>query len=308
MNYKKYHFISFLALLIICAYPIYMGISTMIAYIANGHVPVDSVFQYMIPYTPIAIALLISTALMSVIYKLCKKLALPVFTLLAVILFLLAEWRFELIKVGDLELQSWQLAACLQTDPVQMIYANFAFAPNNPAFKIHFYIIAIIIILVITKILFGFYKMFREKNYSKKKPLIALLISSLVFIGLCILACFTAFYRDGSLTVSPISAILMSVFFIVYGITGGLYLECFLYGKKRVLSSLVPALLASCVTLVMYLGELILMDGMLFRFGEGFMFNPMISSFAPIDIIVILASGIATYFITVALNKQKKTA
>ncbi len=148
-----------------------------------------------------------------------------------------------------------------------------------------------------------------DKVYDKKLPLLAQLISVIVFIGLCILACFTAFYRNGTINISPISSILMSIFFIVFGVTVGIYIGCLFYGKKKVLSVIIPAIVSAGTTIIMYIGELVLMGGVLFKFGSGWFFEPVgLLPFAMIDMVVILISGVVTYFIMVKIYKGQKNA
>jgi hypothetical protein len=77
------------------------------------------------------------------------------------------------------------------------IFKNPYITKYSSVFKIHFYIISVIIDLVILGVVYGFYKMACDENYKKKKPLIMQLGSVTVFVGLCIFACFTAFYRTG---------------------------------------------------------------------------------------------------------------
>ena len=112
---------------------------------------------------------------------------------------------------------------------------------------------------------------------------------------MCIWACFTAFYRNGDINVSPLSAILMSVFFVLFGMTVGVYVTSFTLQKKKSLSVLLPSAIASIITLVMYIGEMILLNGNLYRFGQGPFFEglPFIA-LAPVDILVILISGAFT--------------
>ena len=129
-------------------------------------------------------------------------------------------------------------------------------------------------------------------------------VSVSVFIALCIFACFTAFYRTGETLVPPISAFLMSIFFIVFGVTAGAYSGGLLYDRKPKISLLLPALIASTTTIVIYIGELCVMNGILFKFGSGFLFEPLAGPFALIDLIVIIASGLITYALLFALKRK----
>lgn len=98
-------------------------------------------------------------------------------------------------------------------------------------------------------------------------------ISGGIFLGLCILACFTAFFRNRQIQVSLISAVLMSIFFILFGITAGIYAASFLNGRNQWIFIIIPAVTASLMTTLMYLGEMILLNGHLYRFGRGFLFE-----------------------------------
>ena len=138
------------------------------------------------------------------------------------------------------------------------------------------------------------------------KPLILQSVCSFIFLVLCVLACFTAFWRDGSLQVSPLSAFLMSLFFITLGVVSGLFLTSFVLGKSKLLSVFLPAVLSSFMTLVMYIGEMILLNGHLYSFGSGFIFKsiPRII-LAPIDILIIIISGLTTAVISSLFNKKQ---
>lgn len=53
-----------------------------------------------------------------------------------------------------------------------------------------------------------------------------------------------------------------------------------------------PAVTASVVTLIMYIGEMILLSGHLYRFGTGVLFEGLgVLVLAPVDVIVILLAG-----------------
>jgi hypothetical protein len=203
-----------------------------------------------------------------------------------------------------LPLESWQYSLCMATPQVLKTIGEPIYAQNNPAYKIHFYLIALVILLAVINVVYGYSKMIKEKVYDKKLPLLVQLISVTIFIGLCILACFTAFYRNGTINISLISSVLMSIFFIVFGVTFGVYFGCLFYGKKKVLSVMIPAIISAVTTIVMYIGELVLMGGVLFKFGEGGIFEPLsMMPFAIIDFVVILLSGIVTYFVMATLYK-----
>ncbi|KUO69976.1 MAG: hypothetical protein APF77_04190 [Clostridia bacterium BRH_c25] len=311
MKYKNFYLLSLFAIILASVYPIYMGVATMGSYLNNGAIDVADYKKYIIPYTPICIALIVSTALMPLIFKLFKRYALPAVSFLGTVLFFASEFGFEQIKViegyVEMPLESWQLSLCMATPEVLRAIGEPIYAAYNTAFKIHFYIIAIVIILAVLNVIYGFSKMLREQDFGKKRPLIAQAVSVLLFIGLCILACFTAFYRNGTINISTLSAILMSVFFIVFGITVGIYCGSIFYGKSKLFSKIIPAITASLTTLIMYIGELVLMGGVLFKYGNGFFFEPIAAiPFSAADIVIILFSGVITYIVMQLLHNPHK--
>lgn len=314
---KSYYFLSLGAVLLLSFYPLMMGTQILTASIHEGHVNATDYPKYVIPYTPIAIALIVSVAMLPLAVKLCKKYALPVVSFFATGVFLLSELLFEQVTVfsvkeGVADIGSWQSYLCIATPEVietieykETIGQSLA-ERYSPAFKVHFYLIAILIVIAVIGVVYGFGKMVRDKNYDKKKPLIIQTAAVSVFIGLCILACFTAFYRTGELNISTLSSWLMSVFFIVFGLTAGVYAGSLLYFKKPVISRLIPALIAVATTFLMYIGELILMGGVLFKFGSGFLFEPIGGCpFALIDFLVIALSGAITYFTLFLIRKRE---
>lgn len=302
-TYKKFYLFSALGAILISFYPIYMLVKVVSDYVATGAVNLMNYPKYIIPYTPIAIAVIFSVCLMPAAMALFKRLALPVISAFGIILFFMSEFALENMVVMDgvniiTRIENWQMLSCVATPQMRLTAGDVLLGNYSPAVKIHFYIISIIIILALLNITYGFSKMIKTNNYAKKIPLIAQFISLSVFLGLCIFACFTAFYRRGSIVVSPVSAILMSLFFIIMGVTSGTYLGSFFYNKNKLLSVVLPAAASLAMTLVMYVGELILLNGSLYQFGTGFLFKPVaFLPFAIADIAVMFISGIVTYII-----------
>lgn len=315
MKYRNYYLFSLFTVVLASVYPIYMGIVTYRSYLLKGFIDAAEYPKYIIPYTPMSIAIIISTALLPLIFKLFNRYTLPAVSLLGTTLFFVSELYFEKIKVVEgyitstvaAPLESWQLSLCAVTPEVLRTIQKPIYAENNQAFKVHFYIIAIVIILAVLNVIYGFSKMLREQDFRKKPPLIAQTISVVAFIGLCILACFTAFYRNGTINISPLSATLMSIFFIVFGITVGIYCGSIFYGKSKWLSAIIPAVAASLTTIIMYIGELVLMGGVLFKYGNGFFFEPVAAiPFSMVDIAIIIVSGVITYILLKRLNAERK--
>ncbi|MCL2670694.1 MAG: hypothetical protein FWF10_01485 [Clostridiales bacterium] len=306
---KQFYFLSLGSILLLCFYPLWMGVQILSAYIRDGYVHATDYPKYVIPYTPIAIALILAVALLPLAVKLCKRLALPVISVFGVGMFLLTEMLFEQVTVFSLQegaanIGSFQAFLCIATPQVMQTIefretiGEALAARYSPVFKLHFYLIAILIVLAVIGVVHGFGKMIREQNYEKRKPLLLQSAAVTAFIGLCIFACFTAFYRTGEITVAPVSAWLMGIFFIVFGLTAGVYTGSLLYFKKPLFSRALPALVAAATTILMYIGELVMMGGELFRFGSGPFFASIgACAFAPMDWVVVLLSGVITYLL-----------
>ena len=312
------YFISLGVILLLSSYPLWMGAKVLSAYLRVGYINAADYPKYIIPYTPIAIALILSAALLPLIVKHGKKFALLIISVLGVGIFLLAETGFERVTVFDKEIVYetrevepenapdvfyWQSTICASILPpepvtevveVEKVTMEDLAARYSPAFKIHFYLIAILIVLAVLGVVYGFFK----GDKDRRKPLIVQAISVAVFIALCVFACFTAFYRTGALRISPLSAWLMSLFFITFGVTAGTYTGALLFGRRPVISRLSPALIAAATAAAMYAGELILLGGTLYRFGDGVFFGPVgACPLAFVDFLVIALSGAITYVI-----------
>jgi hypothetical protein len=315
---RSYYLLSLALVFLMSFYPLFMGVQLLGEYFTAGKVDAASYPKYVIPYTPIAIALILSVILMPLAVKLCRKFALLAMSIFGTGVFLLSEILFEQvtvfsIKEGFADVGSWQTYLCTATAQVietieyKETIGKALTERYSPMFKLHFYLIAILIVLSVIGVVYSFGKMVRDKNYGKKKPLIIQAAAVCVYIGLCIFACFTAFYRTGEINISALSSWLMSIFFIVFGFTAGVYLGSLLYFRKLLVSRIVPAVVAAVVTFVMYVGELVLMGGVLFKFGEGFVFEPIGGCpFALIDLFVIVIAGAFTYLVLFLISDKRK--
>ena len=483
----KVYIISLGAVLLASVYPIYMGAVMLTAYLKEGGIRAADYPKYIIPYTPVCIALICSVALLPLAFKLCKRLTLPALSILAVVLFLSTETGFEKITVfsgavetpeiqniiteqstrdeepeeitawpldgseavfgkgtvyvlenatdrdklekmmyvslfedgkarlssppisslylpdckysekdgtifilfdnskgveffdmedgqiiatfevvddntiifkgasvalfaspgaryvsggqppvvytpaeNEITVENWQMYMCYAASPyfeeneqevvgnqeekplteqpreingTRTLAKNPLIADYSPMFKMHFYMISIIITLSVLGVAYGFYKMAKDENYKKKKPLSVQLVSVTVFVGLCVFACFTAFFRKGEIVVSPLSAVLMTVFFLSFGVSAGVYAGTWLYGKRPLFSAVLPSVTAIIVTVAMYVGEMVMMKWNLYRLGEGFFFNPLgACPLAVVDLLIIALSGAITYLILVLIR------
>ena len=85
----------------------------------------------------------------------------------------------------------------------------------------------------------------------------------------------------------------------------GVFAGSYTLGKGKMMSVVFPTVIAVLVTILMYIGEMILLSGNLYRFGEGLMFEGLGKLvLAPADICVILASGGITLLICCLVNRS----
>lgn len=294
--------ICLLIVLALSVYPLMMGLKILHGVLFFGGVSAADYPKYVIPYTPISLAALMGVLVMPWFIRRMRR---PVLagSLLALAVFFASELLLENVMVRGwvtTRLESWQMFMCYQpiTRAVDMTHAmrvpaaltevELLMGEYTPLFKLHFYMISIVLILGTLHCLYGFARAAYTGDWSRLRLLIAHAAVTGAFLALCVLACFTAFFRDGSLLVSPLSAGLMAVFFILLGVTAGLILGNVLQGRKLAWA----ACASSVVTLLMYLGELVLLNGHLYRFGQGFFFDGMGALvLAPADVLIILLSG-----------------
>lgn len=320
--FNRYYILSCVGVLIASYYPLSMGVRVICDMIADGHVLKENYPKYIIPYTPISVAVIIGVLLMPLFIGFLKKNAFAYGAFVATGVFFVLELLFEQkVVVSSAEtitkLEDWQMYMCyippegwgesVTTYKIQTA-VDILMGEYDPAFKLHFYIISVLLIVTLLNCFYGFGHMIKSGDGKRFKSLILQSICSLVFLGLCILACFTAFWRDGSIKVSPVSGALMTVFFVLFGVSAGVFSGSFLLGKRKSVSVLVPTFSAVLLTIVMYIAEMILLNGHLYSLGAGLMFEsiPFIV-LAPVDIASIVLSGCITALIFTLLNDSEKS-
>lgn len=318
-QYNRYYLLSCIGILIASYYPLSMGVRVITDMIVDGTVLKENYPKYIIPYTPICLAIMIGVLIMPLCFKFFKRFALFSGSIISTLVFFILEMLFEQKVVVTTEetvakLKDWQMYMCMvrpegwgetvtvhkKQTAVDILMGNY-----NPAFKLHFYIISVVLILSILNCLYGFGQMIITGEKKRLKSLILQSVCSLTFLGLCILACFTAFWRDGSIQVSPLSAVLMTVFFILLGVTAGVFVGSFLLEKRKLVSVWIPSIVSLLMTLLMYIGEMILLHGHLYSFGNGLVFDSIPGIvLAPVDLLIILMSGGITALITTLINRK----
>ena len=255
-TFRKYYLFSLLGVLLASCYPIYMGISVIVDMIRYGTVYAENYPKYIIPYTPIALALLVCVALIPVALKYFEKYALLFGTVISTVLFFVFEFILERAVTVTRTvtgifstLEDWQMFMCYvppnSFEERTWTEVDVLMGEYSPAFKLHFYIISIVLIISILNCFYGFAKMIHTGDKSRRKSLVIQSVASGAFLGMCIWACFTAFYRNGDIQVLALSAVLMSVFFVLFGVTVGIYIESFTLNKKPLLSVWLPRVSAA---------------------------------------------------------------
>ena len=314
-TFRWFYALSMLGVLIASAWPLCMGVRVVRDMIVAGTVMGEDYPKYIIPYLPVALAVIIGVALMPLLIGYCRKYALLAASGVGMGVFLASELMLEnWVIVTDTvmaKLESWQMFMCyvspdmFETRTWRAI--DVLIGEYSPWFKLHFYIIAVVLILAFLNCFYGFGQMIVSGRRERLRHLILQSVAAGLFLGLCILACFTAFWRTGDITVSPLSAFLMCLFFIVFGVTMGIFTASFLTKRPHPAVLALSASVASAVTLIMYIGELILLSGHLYRFGNGFLFDGLGALvLAPIDLIVILLSGgITAVILKLAIDLKK---
>lgn len=317
-SFSIYYIISCIGVLVASYYPLSMGVGVAADMLVDGTVMKENYPKYIIPYTPISVAIIFGVLLMPLFIRCFRKFVFVGGALLATGVFLLLELLLEqkvVVTTAETvtKLEDWQMYMCYV--PVDKLgeevttyktqtAVDILMGEYNPAFKLHFYIISIVLIVTILNSFYGFGQIIKNSNMKRCKALVIQSVCSVVFLGLCILACFTAFWRDGSIRVSELSATLMAVFFILLGVTMGVFVGSFLLEKRKSVSVIIPSIVASMMTFLMYVGEMFLLNGHLYSFGTGVIFSsiPRIV-FAPIDLIIIVLSGLINATICIWLTK-----
>ncbi len=313
-KFNLYYLLSCFGVLLASAYPMYMGLHVISEMLKNGAVNVENYPKYIIPYTPIATAILVGVILLPIFIKLAKRFAFLSAAVFSTGIFFLIERLMEtkiLVQAQEIVfLESWQMSLCyippemFQTRTWEAV--DILLGGYSPTFKIHFYLISVVIILSLLNVFYGFGKMVLRSETKRKKALIIQSVTSAGFLGMCIWACFTAFYRTGEITVSALSAVLMCAFFALLGVTIGVFVGSFLLGRKKALSIVIPSVVASLTVLAMYIGEMFLLNNHLYCFGTGFFFEELPGIvLAPIDVVIIVASGGIVYCVSRVLNKKR---
>ena len=115
-KFNKYYLIALSAVVAASAYPAYMGVKVVSDMICFGTVYAESYPKYVIPYAPIALALIIGTAFMPLLFRTAKKYALAAGSLVSLAVFfsseLLLESQVIVTTTCITALDNWQMYMC----------------------------------------------------------------------------------------------------------------------------------------------------------------------------------------------------
>ena len=152
--FNRYYLLSCIGVLIASFYPLMMGARVITDMIVSGTVVKENYPKYIIPYTPICLSVLLGVLLMPLCIKLFKRFALIGGSAAAAGAFFILEILFEqkaiVTAVGTVtKLEDWQMYMCYATSYETQTAADILMGNYNPAFKLHFYIISVVLILSI---------------------------------------------------------------------------------------------------------------------------------------------------------------
>ncbi len=106
--------------------------------------------KYIIPYTPIALAVILAVLLMPLIFRYIKRFVLLTISVISLVVFFIFELLLEsqVIVTSTVEstLESWQMYMCISLPSMYGTQTwsalDILMGQYNPAFKIHFYMIS----------------------------------------------------------------------------------------------------------------------------------------------------------------------
>ncbi|MCL1809665.1 MAG: hypothetical protein FWG42_07885 [Clostridiales bacterium] len=328
---KRYYIISLATLAVLSAYPVANGIRIAFLNLANGAIEPEQYAKYVVPYAAICVSLLLFAVLLPVFLKL-KRLAFPIGLVTVYGAFFAVERFFETVQIHvdgmtlilapspaagavgqTATVDIWQAAQCaispVVLDQSSLTYAyqdRFLYVIGDSTYKIHYYLIALVLITMVCGLLFSIAKMLRGTSKHNSKPIFLRAASTGLLVAMCVFANTTAFFRSPATIQTPLASALTCMFFIVLGASAGIYAGSFLLDKKLWLGIGAPVAISLSAVSLMYVGEAAMMNGRLYRFGTGWFFDalPKIAP-APVDILVVLLSGVATWLILRAVRKHE---
>ena len=290
-SYLRFYLVTLAILLVLSAYPLIQGLKIAFLQVAEGFIAPQDYARYVIPYTAICLSVLAVAALHPLVSKL-KRLQVLAATALALGLFVGTELMMESVVINNPGVKSavqWQLLSCVYTPSAVMAFQGV----YSDAFKIHYFLVSFIMVVLIVNVVYCFGALAKGREMNKA-PLVMQLAAAVLFVGLCVFANFTGFFRLPTDVQHAGSGLLTGLFFVVLGASAAIWAGSFLLKRHRLLSVGLPACIAVTVCAVMYWGEILMLGGV-YRFGTGFFFDGLPAiMLAPFDLLVILLSGVVS--------------
>ena len=321
ITYRRFYWLSLCVLLLVSSYPLWNAAVIITELIKNGAVPQDLYARYVIPYAAMSASVILVMLIQPLLLRL-KKFAMFAACAIALVLFVSIEIPIESITVevsspqfysnqpvdiGETTIDIYQLALCsISPVVVDSVYGENVTlaAPKNDAYKIHYYFVSFVMIIMAVGVLFGLGQRLKEQKPDRRLPLILRSISLICLLALCIFANVTGFFRDIAPIQTPLASVLTCLFFVVLGASTGIFSGSFMLKNNSPLAVIIPVLLSFSAVCSMYVGEAALMDGELYRFGTGVFFSSVGTlALAPVDYLVILLSGALVWAILAACRR-----
>ena len=357
---KRFYIISIATLAVLSGYPLVNGIRMAVLNAVNGALEPEQYAKYVVPYAAICAAVLLFAVLRPV-YQKAKRLELPIGLGVSYGAFFAVERFLEAmqIRVTDMTLidaatlapgaagaadptaDIWQASLCIASPELRqqsLTYASrdsFFYVIGNAAYKVHYYLISLILITMVCGLVYGIAKMIRTgdagyvggtgdtsgtgdiggadytdntggtDNATQTKSIYLRGASTAAIVALCVFANTTAFFRKAAPIQTPLASILTGLFFVILGAAAGVYIGSCLLKKGKAIGTGLPVALSFCVAVLMYVGEAAMMSGNLYRFGTGWFFRGIPSiALAPVDILIILLSGALAWLVLIAAHKR----
>lgn len=174
-SFKKYWIFALIGTLAASFYPLYMGVRVILDMIVRGTVLGEDFPKYIIPYTPIAVAVITAVAFMPLLFKFLKRFVTLAASCLSLGGFFAAEWLLEskviVTTTVEATLESWQMYMCYVPPDlfetrtwkaVDVLIGNY-----SPVFKLHFYLISAVLVIAVVNCLYGFAQMIRTGSRTR---------------------------------------------------------------------------------------------------------------------------------------------
>jgi hypothetical protein len=320
-SYRRFYVFSLAVLLALSAYPVFNGARMAFLGITDGAVSPEAYAKYVVPYAAICLSVILFAVFQPLLFR-TGRFAFPAGLAGACGIFIAAEQFFEHIRIATAGMSlvdpaslsagrapvlpsaaadAWQASLCIASPLTRgqtVAYASqgrYFYVMANSTYKVHYYLIALLLIAMICRLIYGVGRRLRSGDRTNPKPLVLQGISVSALTALCVFANTTALFRQTAAIQTPLASLLTCLFFVVLGAAVGTYTGSFLLGKGKGLALSLPVLSSAAAVTLMYAGEAVMMKGGLYRFGTGWFFAGLpVISLAPADMAVILLACAAT--------------